>query len=78
MEDISDGDYRHPERVCKNFKTKKLGEYHDLYVENDTLLLAGRICVLKYMGLILLIFLCTRITMASSVTKEQSKIRSIS
>ena len=27
-------------RVCKDFDIKKLGEYHDLYVKSDTLLLA--------------------------------------
>ena len=47
--------------VCKDFKIKNLGEYWDLYVQSDTLLLADVfnnfwICVLKYMGLIMLIF----------------------
>ena len=27
-------------RVCKDFKIKNLAEYHDLYVQSDTLLLA--------------------------------------
>ena len=27
-------------RVCKDFEVKNLGEYHDLYVQRDTLLLA--------------------------------------
>ena len=27
-------------RVCKDFEIKHLGEYHDLYVQGDTLLLA--------------------------------------
>ena len=40
MEDITDADYAHTKRVCKDFETKKLGEYHDLYVQSDTLLLA--------------------------------------
>ena len=40
MEDITDADYAHAERVCKNFKIKKIGEYYDLYVQSDTLLLA--------------------------------------
>ena len=38
MEDITD--YTHTERVCKNFEIKHLGEYHNLYVQRDTLLLA--------------------------------------
>ena len=28
------------QRVCKDFEIKKLGKYHDLYVQSDTLLLA--------------------------------------
>ena len=40
MEDITDADYTHAKKVCKGFETKKLGEYHDLYVQSDTLLLA--------------------------------------
>ena len=38
MEDITD--YTHTERVCKDFEIKHLGEYHNLYVQRDTLLLA--------------------------------------
>ena len=40
MENIDDIDYRHGNNVFKKFKLKKLGEYHDLYVQRDTLLLA--------------------------------------
>ena len=40
MEDITDADYAHAKRVCKNFIIKILGEYYDLYVLSDTLLLA--------------------------------------
>ena len=40
MENIDDGDYRHGNNVFKRFKLKNLGEYHDLYVQSDTLLLA--------------------------------------
>ena len=32
MEGISDADYVHAKRVCKDFEIKKWGEYHDLYV----------------------------------------------
>ena len=35
MEDISDADYKHAKRFCKDFQIKTLGEYHDLYVESD-------------------------------------------
>ena len=40
MEDITDVDHRHAKRVFKNLNNKYLGDYHDLYVQSDTLLLA--------------------------------------
>ena len=40
MENIDDIDYRHDNNVFKKFKLKNLEEYHDLYVQSDTLLLA--------------------------------------
>ena len=40
MGDIADADYAHRKGVCKDFKMKNLGEYHDLYGQIDTLLLA--------------------------------------
>ena len=40
MENIDDIDYRHGNNVFKRFKLKNLGEYHDFYVQSDTLLLA--------------------------------------
>ena len=40
MEGIADADYKHAERVCKDFEIKNLGEYHDLYLKSDALLLA--------------------------------------
>ena len=40
MEDISDIDYRHANNVFKRFKLENLGNYHDLYVQSDTLSLA--------------------------------------
>ena len=40
MEDINDIDYRHANNVFKVFKLENLGNYHDLYVQSDTLLLA--------------------------------------
>ena len=39
MEDITDADYVHAKKVCKDFEIKNSGEY-DLYVQSDTLLLA--------------------------------------
>ena len=38
MENIEDIDYRHGNNMFKKFKLKNLGEYHDLYVQSDTLL----------------------------------------
>ena len=40
FEDITDKDYTHAHKVFKELKLKKLGDYHDLYVQSDTLLLA--------------------------------------
>ena len=41
MEDNTDADYAHAKRVCKDFEINILREYHDLYAQSDTLLLAG-------------------------------------
>ena len=40
MENVSETDYRHANNVFKTFKLNNLGDYHDLYVQSDTLLLA--------------------------------------
>ena len=40
MEDITDAEYVHAKRVHKDFELQKLGEYHDVYVQSDALLLA--------------------------------------
>ena len=40
MENITDADYMHTKIVCKDFEINNLGEYHDLYLKSDTLLLA--------------------------------------
>ena len=39
MEGITNADYMHGKRVCKDFEIKHLGEYHHLYLKIDTLLL---------------------------------------
>ena len=40
MEDSTDADYKHAKRVWKDFKIKNLVEYHNWYVQNNTLSLA--------------------------------------
>ena len=40
IESIIDIDYIHAMRVFKEFKMNNLGDYHDLYVQRGTLLLA--------------------------------------
>ena len=40
VKDIDDIDYRHGNNVFNKFKLNNLGDYHDLYVQSDTLLLA--------------------------------------
>ena len=39
LENITDADYVHAKRVCKDFEIKHLGECHDLHVQSNTLLL---------------------------------------
>ena len=38
LESIKDKNYEHAKNVLKTFKIKNLGEYHDIYVQSDTLL----------------------------------------
>ena len=40
MKDITDADYAHAKRVCKDFEIKKIKKHYDLYVQSDTFLLA--------------------------------------
>ena len=61
LEDISDKDYEHAQKVFKEYCTD-MGDYHDLYVQTDTFLLPDifenlETNALKYMDLILLIFI---------------------
>ena len=40
MEFITDADYARTKRLCKDFEIKNSGDYHDLYIQGDTLMLA--------------------------------------
>ena len=62
MENTTDEDFTLAKRVCKDSEIKNLGEYNDLYVQSDTLLLADvfenfRNMYLEIYGLTLLAFL---------------------
>ena len=54
MNNITDADYAHAKTVSKDFEIKNWGEYHDVYVQSDTLLLAdvfeniGNMCLKIY------------------------------
>ena len=41
MEEITDAVFVHAKKFVKNFEIKSLGEYHDLHVRSNTLLLAN-------------------------------------
>ena len=41
MEDITDADYKDEKRVWKDFKIRNLGNYYDLNVQSDILLVPG-------------------------------------
>ena len=39
MKNITDADYMHAKRACKDFEIKNLEEYHNFYLKSDALLL---------------------------------------
>ena len=69
MKDITDANYAHSKRVCKDFEINILVEYHDLYVQIDTLLLDDVFENFR-------IYFSSWISMASSFKKDKSKMRS--
>ena len=54
MSGVSDGDYEHASRVWEEFEIRNMGEYHDLYIRTDVVLLANvfksfrRVCLENY------------------------------
>ena len=38
--DISEADYRHEQNIWQYFNIQNMGEYHDLYLETDVILVA--------------------------------------
>ena len=48
MEDITKADYMHVKRVCKDFKIKNLGEYHDTVLLVDVFKNFRNICLKIY------------------------------
>ena len=82
-EDISNADYAHVQNLWEVFKIKDIGDDHGLYVQNDTLLLADVFenfrdkCVEIYGLDLARFFVCTKISMASLLKKNRSKIRII-
>ena len=40
MDDITDTNYMHAKKICKDFEIKKLSEYHDFYLKSDILFLS--------------------------------------
>ena len=80
MEDISDADYAHAKRVWKDFEIEKLDECHDFYVQSDTLLLGDvfenfrMMCLEIYKLDAANFFFSSRISMASSFKRDESKI----
>ena len=54
MSGVSDGDYEHACRVWREFEIRNMGEYHDLYLRTDVVLLTNvfesfrRVCLENY------------------------------
>ena len=73
MEDITNANYTHAKRVCKDFEIRNLVKYHDLYAKSNTLLLADifenfrNICYEIYELDPAKFVNCVRIGMASSL-----------
>ena len=62
----------HPKRTCKYFKIKHLGEYHDLYLKSDTLLLAD--VMENFRKMFLLIYHLDPAKIPSALKKAEVKL----
>ena len=51
-EHITDEQYTHAQNVCRTFKLNNMGEYHNLYLKSDILLLATISHLLAYHGML--------------------------
>ena len=82
MEDITDADYALAKRVYQDFEIKNLGEYHDLYLQSDALLLTDvfenfRNNCIKIYELDSSKFVSSpRLAWQAALKKKQSKIKS--
>ena len=83
LKDITDKDYAHAQKVFEELTLKNLGNYHDFYVQGDTLLLADvfenfRNSISNIWTWSCSFFVCTRIiSMGSLFIKDWSRIRII-
>ena len=76
LEDIIDENYAHAQKVFEELNLKNLGDYHDLYIQCDTLLLADIFenfrdkCTKIYELDPRSFFVCARISMTSLSKKD--------
>ena len=80
MENNKVSDYNHWKRIYKDFEIKNLGQYHDLYLKRDTLLLDDVCQNFKKLFrnlLTLQVFFSPQISLVSSFEKDRSKSRTI-
>ena len=80
LKDITDEDYTHAQKIFEGLKLKNLGEYHDLYIQRDTLLLANVFENFRNKSIEIYeldpvhFFVCTMISMASLFKKTEVKL----
>ena len=83
MENITETDYIHTNIVFEKFKLNNLDDYHDLYVQSDTLLLADvfenfrKACIKTYEARSSTLHIITRISIASMFENNRSRRRVI-